>query len=256
MDKGSGYGVKEVAEIIFINLDTGKPELFLDALKMSNLTNEGQTVFINGGQGSQRLLGWDFGRTSEMTMQDALLNPKAISVAMGTNLTVGVANVYNREVLTAVDNAAVIQVTLSETPILKGTPAEDIDGVYKTTDGYEHTTEILPASYSVAAKVITLSAGVAAGEKVIVYYEYATAATAQTVTIDADKFSAYYKVIGTTVVRNLNGTDEPFQIIIPKAKFKPGFNITLDAENPSVFDFGLDIFKAPNEQVMVKMVKY
>ena len=255
MDKGSGYGVKEVAEVIFINLATGKPELFLDALKMSNLTNEGQTVFINGGQGSQRLLGWDFGRTSEMAIQDALLNPKAISMAMGTSLTVGVTNVYKREVLTAATTTGVT-ITLTQTPILKGTPAENIDGVYKTTDGYEHTTEILPANYSVAAKVITFASGVAAGEKVIVYYEYATAATAQTVTIDADKFSAYYKVIGTTVVRNLEGTDEPFQIIIPKAKFKPGFNITLDAENPSVFDFGLDIFKAPNEQVMVKMVKY
>lgn len=253
MDKG--YGVKEVAEVIFINLATGKPELFLDALKTSSLTNEAQTVFINGGQGSQRLLGWDFGRTSEMAIQDALLNPKAVSMVMGTSLTVGAANVYNREVITAVTTTGVT-VTLAETPILKGTPALDIDGLYKTSDGYEHTAEVLPANYTVATKIITITTGVAAGEKVIAYYEYATAATAQTITIDANKFSAYYKVIGKTVVRNLEGTDEPFQIIIPKAKFKPGFNITLDAENPSVFDFGLDIFKAPNEEVMVKMVKY
>ena len=38
------YGIKEVADLIFIDLETNKPVLFMDTAKMSNLELTGETV--------------------------------------------------------------------------------------------------------------------------------------------------------------------------------------------------------------------
>lgn len=51
------YGIKEVADLIFINLETNKPELFMDTAKMSNLELTAETTYARGGRGNGRLIG-------------------------------------------------------------------------------------------------------------------------------------------------------------------------------------------------------
>lgn len=51
------YGIKEVADLIFIDLETNKPVLFMDTAKMSNLELTGETVYARGGQGNPRIIG-------------------------------------------------------------------------------------------------------------------------------------------------------------------------------------------------------
>jgi hypothetical protein len=249
------YGMREVADVTFYDLATGEPVLFLDTLKMSDLTIDAKSVDAVGGRGGNRLLTWDYGRTVTLDVQDALLNPKALAALTGNPLQTGAQTVHKREVLVAQDNGGTgVKVTLSQTPVAGSVK------VYKTTDGYDQTT-IQASDVTVTGSEVDIAqtAGVAAGDKVIVYYQYQTDTNSMLIEITADAFPSFYKIVGDTLVRNhATGLDEPYQIVIAKAKLMPGFKLTLEAEgnSPTVFDFKLEAYKPSDMETMVQFIKY
>lgn len=246
------FGVREVADVTFIDLLTNKPVLFLDTLKMSNLQNNAETNYLQGGRGNARILGFDFNRTSTFEIQDALMNPKAIAMQLGTTVENKIEKIFKREVITSVAGASgKSKVSLAETPL-----ANSIT-VYKTTDGYEQGTEV--STFVATAKDLEQPiADLPVGDMVIVYYQFNSQATAETITISSDKFSGYYKVVGDTIWRNeKTGLDEMAQIVIPKVKIMSEFNINMTASGePSVFDMKLDVFKPADSKDMVKIIRY
>lgn len=247
------FGVKEVADVMFINLVTNKVDLFLNTLKMSNLENANESSYATGGQGDGRLVGWDFGRTANFVLQDALLNPKAIAMQAGTELEQKAEKIYERIVTVATDDGSGnSKITLEHTPV------GEVQ-VVKSSDGYAHEADIPNASVTVSGSDITVpSAALAVGEQVIVYYTWESAATAEVITIKSDKFGGFYRVVGKTFWRNeATGLDEKVQILIPKAKISSSFTLTMQPSgDPSVFDFNLDVFKDPTSTDMVKLIRY
>lgn len=237
------FGMKEVCDVTFINLLTGKPELYLDTLKMTTVENTAETSYARGGKGNPRILGWDFNRESAITIQDALLSPVGLSMLSGNAIVKGSADIFCREVHTVTAS----KITLKHTP-------KTISAIYETTDGYEHGEEV---THSNVEGTVTLT-NVEDGDKVIVYYTYESGANTTTVRITSDAFPGYYKIIGDTVVRNeATGKDEPFQLVIPKAKLQANFTLTMQTEgDPAVFDFNLDVFKANDSTNMIEMIQY
>lgn len=248
------FGVKEVANCTFINLLTGKPELFLDTLKLSNLENNAESVYATGGQSAPRLVGWDFGRTSNFNIQDALLNPKAIAMQTGNELEKKIEQIFKREdAVSVAGTTGMSKVTLSEIPV-SGTIT-----VYLSADGYGHDEEVPLTGMTVTGKDIELpDTDLPVGEQVLVYFQYETVDEAEVITISSNKFGGYYKVVGDTFWRNeKTGQDEMVQIVIPKAKIMSNFTITMQPDgDPSVFDFNLDVFKDASSTDMVKIVRY
>lgn len=242
------FGVKEVANVFFINLVTNKVDLYLDTLKMSNLENANESTYAIGGQGAGRLVGWDYGRTSNFVLQDALLNPKSIAMQAGTELEQKVEKIYEREVLAAFDDGeGNSKITLEQEPVGK-IQIEKLDG-----------SEVPEASITVSGNELTVpSAALTVGSQVVVYYTWETTSTAEVITIKSDKFGGFYRVVGKTFWRNVEtGLDEKVQIVIPKAKISSSFNLTMQPDgDPSVFDMNLDVFKDPSSTDMVKLVRY
>lgn len=240
------YGVKEVADVTFYDLVTGKPVLFLDTLKMTTIENTAETSYARGGKGNPKLLSWDYNREGTIQMSNALMSTKSLSMLAGTTLKTGVANVYGREVLTAVVGASgKTKVTTKKVPLADTIYVTDLD-----------EKEIV--STFATPDITFVDTAVPVGTQVIVYYKFATDATAQTITIAADKFPGYVRVVGDTVVRNAaTGLDEAFQIIIDKAKISPTFTFTFQADgDPSVFDMNLEVFKRTEDSELYRMVKY
>jgi len=248
------FGVKEVANVMFQNLVTGKIDLYLDTLKMSNLENAVESVYATGGQGGGRLVGWDFGRTANFVIQDALLNPKAIAMQAGTELEKKVETIYERFVTVSTDDGngnSLIQ--------LEHQPIEGSVQVFLTADGYAQDDDVPTPSITIDGSNLKVpSAALPVGQQVIVYYAWESAATAEVITIKSDKFGGFYRVIGKTFWRNeATGLDERVQIVIPKAKISSNFTLTMQPDgDPSVFDFNLDVFKDPASTDMVKLVRY
>lgn len=248
------FGVKEVADVIFYNLLTGKAELFLDTLKLSNLENAAETVYANGGKGNPRLISWDFNRTATFNVQDALLNPKAIAMQSGTEVEKKIETIYERIVTVAVDDGSGnSKIALDETPDTGSVQ------IFESTDGYGQDKEVTSASITVTGKDITVpSASLAVGTTVIVYFTYQTVDESEVITLHSDKFGGFYRVVGKTFWRSeATGKDEKVQIVIPKAKIGSAFTLTMQPDgDPSVFDMALDVFKDPRSTEMVKLVRY
>ena len=219
----SKFGIKEVADVIFFDIATGKPVLFFDTLKTSSIENAAETTNATGGRGNGKLITWNYSRTATLKMQDALLSMESIAVLAGTEVQAG-TTLYKREKLTVASGSA----TLSEKPV-DSTKVTIVDGNGQEISG---------------AKVTDVAVTGITGDTASAYYEYKAPVSAKTVKFVSDKFPGAYRVIGDTVVRdNTTGKDRVAQFLIPKAQLQAGFTFTMDAENVSTFDFDLDILR-------------
>lgn len=221
------YGLKEVANVIFFDVSTGKPVIFFDTLKVSTIENSSESAEARGGQGNGKLMSWDFGRTATLTMQDALLSDLSLSLLAGTTVKKSDITVVGREVLTVKDG----QVTLKETPVDASVT------VYKVNKGTMGEEVLAP---TVVGNEIAVTDAVD-GEQVMVFYSYIAVDNATQVTFSSDRFPATYKVVGDTIVRGEDGVDRVMQFVINKAKLQTNFTLTMEAENVSTFDFTLDV---------------
>lgn len=280
------FGVKEVADVTFYNLVSGEPELYLDTLKMSNLENSAESVYATGGKGGSRLVGWDFGRTSTFTIQDALLNPKALAMQLGTDLEEKVETIEAREMVVATKSATGTYVFQLKEQIKKsGTGSTAVvakpfiyitDATGKAQLAKVDITTVAPTYGTNTVGTYTVSEITIGGTEIddaltkaglttaptevqlLVYYKFDTVDKAEVITVASDKYAGFYKVVGDTVWRNeATGADEKVQLVVPKAKITSNFNLTMQPDgDPSVFDFNLDVFKDSNSTDMVRMIRY
>jgi hypothetical protein len=228
------YGMKEVANVIFFDISTKKPAIFFDTLKVATIENESESAEARGGQGNNKILSWDFGRSATLTLQDALLSDTSLSLLAGNAVNESNVRVVGREVLTAVldGTAPATKVSLAQTPIT-GTVS-----VYKMS-GAIMTTEV--TTFTLSSKDVKIATGTNVGDQLMVFYEYTLASGASQITFSGNAFPATYRVVGDTVVRGEDGVDRKMQFVIPKAKLQSNFSLAMDAENVGTFDFTLDI---------------
>lgn len=219
------YGIKEVADVIFFDIETGKPVLFFDTLKVSSIENGAESANATGGKGNANLITWNYGRTATLTMQDALLSMESLALLAGSTVEDS-ATITKRERFTAdADGSA----TLADTP--KGAVS-----IYEVDDMSKEIT-----TGTVTGAEIT---GLTADKRYAAFYEYTAPVGSKTVRFSTDKFPSTYRVVGSTVMRDqATGKDKEAQFYIPKAQLQAGFTLTMDVENVSTFDFNLDILR-------------
>lgn len=91
LQSGMGFGIKEVCDVAFYNVgkvteNAGKltiseaPLFILDTLKVSNIENTAEQSDAKGGKGNAPLLTWDYGREITVSLQDAVLSEKTLSL--------------------------------------------------------------------------------------------------------------------------------------------------------------------------------
>ena len=83
-------------DVTFYDTVTGKPVLFCDTLKMSNIENTAEETSARGGKGNAKLLSWDFNREATMAVQDALLSTRSFELLSGNKVTSGQAKIHMR----------------------------------------------------------------------------------------------------------------------------------------------------------------
>ena len=225
-------------DVTFYDTETNLPVLFFDTLKMSNIENTAEEFILKGGRGNPPILSWDFNREANLTMQDALLSPKSFELLSGNAVTIDEAGtpIHMRQ--------STVYETVEGETLNKGWmfPLKGATGTGEITLGFEPVEAVadiivykidedggtpIPVTAK-TGKVITAAAS--ADEHVVVYYTYLKQG-AEMYTITSDAFPGTYKIVGDTVVRNAKtGKDEGFQVVIQKAKLKPGFTMTFQAE--------------------------
>ena len=227
-NKKMKYGLKEVADVIFFDIATDRPVLVFDTLKVSNIENASESAEATGGKGNSPLVSWDYGRTATLTMQDALLSDQSLAMLAGTEVVTGadVPNITRYEVVVVGEGGAI-------------KPSHAVAG---EVTAYDNSTGVLGETLDVTGEADGMAvAGATAGERVALFYESVADEDSTLVTFQSDKFPSIYRVVGTSLVRDTDGIDHPFQFRIPRAKLQSGFTFTMDPENVSTFDFNLQV---------------
>ena len=275
------YGIKEVADVTFysINKDTGlpdKPVLFLDTLKVSTIEQTAEQVDARGGKGNPKLITWDYGKEITVTIEDALFSPKSMAIMFGDGTvtkaasdyitrtamvratTSGLPNYFVGDIYDAVEEGSVrkkLYMGPDGTPPAGMVDFDSVSGISLLHVYDESGTEIKVNSASITSTTAWQSASVTPGNKFFV--EYSSRATTKTITISGDTFPGTYYVQGDTYARSdIDGKDQFFQFIIPKAKMSAENTITLEAEgDPSTFSMNLTVLR-PEDGDMMKLVQY
>ena len=234
------FGMVTVMDVVFIDIDSGAPLLYLDTLKMTNINTEGSAKEIRGGIGNDMLINFDFGRTASIEVQDALLSPDSLAVLWGANVGTSSVTKQVTENLTGASTGGGI--TLSNTP-------SDDDEVYviNKTSG-----DIVDGSASGTSWTPTSAAD---GQDVELVATYPTVvANAKEIILTNDNFPSALRMVGETfVIEEATGKKKRIQIDIPKFKINSNFSFSLDAEgDASVFDFSGVALADNGELIKVK----
>jgi hypothetical protein len=231
------FGIVTVVNATFYEVDGKKPLISFDTLKMSNITSEGQQKEIRGGQGAELLLQYDFGRTANVEITDALVSMGSLEYLFGGTLTTGTFKALRR--------IEGVVATANTIP----TPTDEDSSIEEATrlmviapDG---TKTVWPAAGDMADDVDEIEAIVSfaapVGSKYVLWYP-STKTTGEynrEMVLKATDFPPTVRFIGETVVLDADkGQKVAFQVEIPKLKLNANFTLSLDAEgDPSVFDF-------------------
>lgn len=272
------YGIKEVSDVTFYKIQAdgsrGDPVLFLDTLKISTVEQTADEVFARGGKGNAKLVGWDYNKEITVSIQDALFSAKSMAIMFGNgSVRQGSSQTITKtaRVLSAGNKlpdyfiADIYDATNGSvrTKVYMGSESTAPAGMVKFADAHigltkvvdEAGTELKNETSSITTT--TLWQGATAVTGTYYYVVYTTTATTKEIEISADAFPGTYYVQGDTYCRSdVNGDDQFFQFIIPKAKMSSEHTITMEADgDPAVFDMNLTVMR-PDDGMMMKLVQY
>ena len=276
------YGIKEVADVTFYKINSdgtpGEPVLFLDTLKVSTIEQTAETVDARGGKGNPKLITWDYGKEITVNIEDALFSPKSMAIMLGDGtVTKATAQDINRVAVIRLDaegkmpeyftadiydkdmGSARKKIYIGSSTAPTGMVAFASSGITLKTAVAE-TGTVLDSTLTLAELQAAHSSAVDtyashAGEKIFI--TYSIKATTKTIVVSGDTFPGTYYVTGDTYSRSdVDGSDQFFQFIIPKAKMTAENTITLEAEgDPSTFSMNLTVLR-PEDGEMMKLVQY
>ena len=222
------YGIKEVADVVFWDIDSGAPVLYLDTLKVSTIEETADQTEARGGKGNPPLIIWDYGKEITVTLEDALFSMKSMNV------------MHNK----------------------KGTVDTTVSSIRKagkfTTGNSVSIPSSIPADavfYNEAGESVA-SASLTANSTYLYRYDVAVTGAEQ-ITVTSQDFPGTYKITGDTYARSQKtGDDEFFQFEIAQAKINPEQTITMQADgDPSTFSMTVRVLR-PDDGKMMKLTKY
>ena len=237
------YGIKEVADVTFYDIDSGAPVLYLDTLKVSTIEQTAENTSARGGKGNPELIIWDYNKEITVTLEDALYSAKSMALMFGDSAASSDAV------------AATVTRFINYTATNTTTSTADISAALPKTWGNKAITATASTIYNSAGSSVDVAAMVK-GETYMVSYTVATTGKVEIV-ISADTFPGTYKVVGDTYSRSYrNGEDTLFQFVIQKAKVQSEVTLTMEAEgDPSTFNLNLKVLRPSNGEMM-KLVQY
>lgn len=195
----------------------------LDAIVMksktlvnSNIAFNVEETEIRGGEFHKLLFTYNYGRTGEITLEDARYEPAIFAIQMGQTIQNQLSNVYVFEEDVTLDGSGSGSVNL-QTPIAGTKAYVQLPDKSIVTNSFTGSDFSLGASY--------------ANQKVKVTYQYNE--TVDMITVDGDSFPKSYELVMEVKVFDKEGEKERIQWIFPAFKPSGNFEMPLASDSPS-----------------------
>lgn len=244
------FGVITVMDVTLFDKLTNKPVLFLDTLKMSNITAEGQQKDITGGKYADLLLTYNFGRSVNIEFQDALLSMASMQEIWGATVVDSGVKFH--------DKKTVAYGTGINTGYAALDPA-DLMYAWNVTDGVE----INLADAEITAGIVTFDTAPGSDDEVTLYFMNAASTDGYTpmeAILKSASFPKTVKLVGRTfILEQRTGQMVEIEVEVPKLKLASNFTMSFDAEgDASVFDFsGMALIDGADKEIFkVRTIGY
>jgi hypothetical protein len=262
------FGIVTVVNATFYEVDGKKPLISFDTLKMSNITSEGQQKEIRGGQGAELLLQYDFGRTANIEITDALVSMGSLEYLFGGNMTTGAFKALRR-----VEGTFAAANTIPASAYV-GIDVNAVGHIVAIVIKQNGTRIKFPAGNTAPYDLISdlntalTQLPAAIGDKFVLWFQgsYDTAAEDadgdpagyREMVLKASDFPPTVRFVGETVVLDADkGKKVAFIVEVPKFKLNANFTLSFDAEgDPSVFDFSGVALSHNGELLKVKTLGF
>jgi len=288
------YGIKEVADVTFYKINSdgtrGDPVLYLDTLKVSTIEQTAESVDARGGKGNPKLVTWDYGKEITVSIEDALFSSKSMAIMFGDGTVSQGTQLIQKTAVIRMGKASEGKVkTVNDyitADIYDATEGSKRVKLYIGSENtaptgevmltnqiaftgpnsavsklYDEDGTVLDEAFTLADLKALYSTGQIAtsteydGHKFMFTYWVGT--IGKQIVVSGDTFPGTYYVQGDTYARSdVDGSDQFFQFIIPKAKMTSENTITLEAEgDPAVFNMNLTVLR-PEDGDMMKLIQY
>jgi len=231
--------IKEVLNLDFFSYTTGEPLFRLDYCESSGITVNAERLDVRGGQGNYRLLAFDHTKTALANVEASILDLTLLGHLAGSDYTIATVNVPTREVKASTSNIVVLASTPVTGTLKVNLLVDDRDIGTK----YDLAATPTTSEYKITGKTITLGGTVTDGTRFVIHYEYEAPSTG-TITVTADKFAPYFKVVGRGIGTDLVTGESNVPVVFELLKAKPqnDINLNLSSTEMSKMMFELDLF--------------
>jgi hypothetical protein len=239
------FGMVTVMDVVLYEVGSTNPVLQLDTLKMTNISVEGSAKEIRGGIGNDMLINYDFGRTANIEMQDALISPVSLAFLWGLNINlIDAAGATKYDVVETYTTSGSGALTFNQ-KVGSANVVDEADKVFVlAADGSEkkHWGALAKSGDNVTVTFTDSDddaiTAFSDNKAYKVFFQRQSSA-GQSITLKNDNFPTAVRMVGTTfVIDQDSGKKKLVQIEIPKLKINSNFSFTMDAEgDASVFDF-------------------
>jgi hypothetical protein len=253
------FSMQQVFEIGIFDIVTNEIEAYLEDVKTSGIEMSAEVTYAMGGRGNPYLVGFSHSRRATANVVNAVATTEIMALQSGQPVATGAnKNVVKKDVLKVAAN----KVTTSFTAL--GTAGSEIGVIYTLVNGtpttrYEQAGTLATGkfTYDSGTKVVTFFTGDLADDvEVVMYYNFTTDVTAQTIKYDSDKFAGNKKVIFFGLATDAC-TKEVFeaQFIFHNAKLSDSWSYDISADgDPIVQNLGIEAVKACGENTLVEVI--
>lgn len=253
-----------VFDATFYDPNTGQPLITFDTLQVSNITTDASQKEIRGGQGAGLIASYDYGRTAEIEITDALASMYSLQYLWGGKLnnsgkikasmvrkgTIGESGGYITD-----DNKI-------DTKRIKLQLGSTITGIWRYPEGIEENFgAVQVAGFEALVK------GLPKGTRYTLYTEEefvqgdgagVTHSHVNELTLTSTDFPPIMRLVGQTFFLDVKtGKKVLAQVEIPRFKPSASFTFTFEAEGEaSVFDFTGTALADGNQILKLKTLGY
>lgn len=252
------FAVQQIFTVDSFSLEDGSLNARLEDLKQTNLSNNGEIVYAQGGVGNAKIIGFSHSKSSTLEIQNAVITDGALAIQTGSGLK-ELTNTnlipFDEVVVAATANTAVLTHTAT------GEVGSELGFAYllspdgsvsKTFTQVATTPATGQFTYATATKTITFFAGeVPVGSKVLAMY-YPNVATAKNIKNATDVFSMNVRLHCRTLFRDTcTGKDYIGVLVIYKAKCSEEWGLELSADGePAVHSMTFEALKSCESPVL------
>ena len=243
--QGRKYAAVTVCDVTLYDLVTKYPVMFFDTLQVTSIEGAAETTDIQGGQGNATLASVSHSKTVDVTFDDAIMTMSSLALLTGGNLE----QATDSKKITMTETE-IVEVKASAKSIKLSRPAKVgtyvwiammVNGVLSTASRLEERVATEKDEFNFSE---FHNAPVSAEDAIYrVFYEWEMgfndAEELTELSVLADKFAGTYRFIGDTVLFNqYTGSNDIFQIEIPKLKLDSSYSLSFNASTEAiVFSF-------------------